>query len=71
MTVKKESSAEKVVTITDNNVIIEPDSDLTDLTSEQKKIQQLEQEIGKLKARKKKAEKRYDANRPSNPIRQS
>ena len=26
MTVKKESSAEKVVTITDNNVITEPDS---------------------------------------------
>ena len=67
MTVKKESSAEKVVTITDNNVIIEPDSDLTDLTSEQKKIQQLEQEIGKLKARKKKAEKRYDREQALKP----
>lgn len=67
MTVKKESSAEKVVTITDNNVITEPDSDQTDLTSEQKKIQQLEQEIVKLKTRKKKAEKRYDREQALKP----
>ena len=68
MTAKKESSTEKVVTITDTNVIIEPDSGLTDITPEQKKVQQLEQEIVKLKAHKKKAEKRYDREQALKPF---